>query len=107
MKEADSDPHLSPELWLVNGVLFSSVIIGEQSYWQWGWKFKQEQVCVFVLTHVVDGAQPQSHLPVLVLAEDDLPQPWTDLSPPDANIGPRHRPHHSSDARARGQRHLL
>lgn len=50
-----------------------------------------------MLTHVVDGPEPESHLPVLVLTEDNLPQPWADLCPPDAHVRPRHRPHHPPD----------
>lgn len=59
------------------------------------------------MTHVVDGAQPQSHLPVLVLTQDDLPQARADLRPPDAHIGAGHGPHHPSDAGGGGQSHLL
>lgn len=46
------------------------------------------------LTYVVDGPEAESHLPVLVLAEDNLPQPGADLGPSDAHIRPRHGPHH-------------
>lgn len=69
-----------------------------------------EQVLVqelAMVTHVVDGPQPESHLPVLVLTEDDFPQPWADLCPPDADVCPRHWPHHPPDAWAGGHCHLL
>lgn len=51
-----------------------------------------------MLTHVVDGPESESHLPVLVLTEDYLPQPRADLCPPDADVRPRHRPHHTPNA---------
>lgn len=60
----------------------------------------QEQVPVkefATLTHVVDGPQPESHLPVLVLTEDNLPQAWADFCPPDAEVCPRHRTYHPPD----------
>lgn len=59
------------------------------------------------LAYVVDGPQPQPHFSVLVLAEDNLPQPRTDLRSPDAHVGPRHGPHHPRHGRAGGHRHLL
>lgn len=37
-------------------------------------------------THVVDGPEPQPHLPVLVLTEDHLSDPRADLSPQDADV---------------------
>ncbi len=60
-----------------------------------------------MLTHVVDGPEPESHLPVLVLTEDNLPQPWADLCPPDADVCPRHWPHHAPDTWAGGHCYLL
>lgn len=50
-----------------------------------------------MLTHVVDGPEPESHLSVLVLTEDNLSQPWADLCPPDADVCPCDRPHHCPD----------
>lgn len=59
---------------------------------------EQVQVKEFATpTYVVDGPEPESHLPVLVLAEDNLTQPRADLCPPDADVCPCHRPHHSTD----------
>lgn len=59
------------------------------------------------VAYVVDGPQSEPHFSILVLAEDDLPQPWADLCSPDANICPRHRPHHPHHGRAGGRGYLL
>lgn len=58
-------------------------------------------------THIVDGSQPESHLPVLVLTENNLSQAGADLRPPDADVRPRHGPDHPADTRGGGQCYLL
>lgn len=60
-----------------------------------------------LLTHVVDGPQPEPDLPILVLTEDDLPKAGTDLCPPDAHVCSRHGADHRPHAGAGRQRHLL
>lgn len=50
-----------------------------------------------MLTHVVNCPEAESDFTVLVLAENNFPQPLANLSSPDADIRPRHWTHHPRD----------
>lgn len=104
-----TDPDLNPEL-VRCGCPQSSVLMWVLTTVSLGWIiYMGAGACQTAcnVTHIVDGPQPESHLPILVLTEDDFPQPWADLCPPDADVCPRHWTHHPTNIWAEGHCHLL
>lgn len=53
-------------------------------------------VIFLCVTHIINISEPQADLSVLVFAENNLAQPWTNLCPPDAHVSSSHRPYHAT-----------